>query len=95
VFLSSYRNIFTGGLVEHENGLFPQLFPVLSNFHECFYNSKKKERKKINLFNIENSVRERKKNNLSIAIFAFGMHYLSCVATVFSMQFCRSVKHCL
>ena len=47
--------------------VFPQLFRVLPNFHECFYNSIG-TRRTCFLFLLENTAAKKKKNNLFTSI---------------------------
>ena len=73
MFLSSYRNT-SGGLGAEKccgntsrRRVFPQLFRVLPNLHECFYNSIE-TRRKCFLFLLENSPRKITKNEENLMV---------------------------
>ena len=77
--------------------VFPQLFWVLPNFHECFYNSTETQRTRF-LFLLENTATKRKKINLLnliIKMYILFARYIitsrACASSVFLSSYRNTI----
>ena len=66
--------------------VFPQLFRVLQNFHECFYNSIE-TRRTCCLFLLENTATKRKKNNLLTLIIKMEILVARAITTITTKKY--------